>query len=484
VLAARERGSTVGKVVGLVAGGDVEAACDALQATGDHRSALLMAQLGGGGVPSRLVDQQLERWAEVGADRFIAPERIRLLSLVAGRPVQQGTNETVNTCAELDWERSLAAHLWYLNHPVASISDTLASFEAAWQGPQAYSARPEPAYSERTNGNWEEEGEGGTQPLDLKYHLIKLYSDRSHRLESVLAPTTHTADQLDYRTSWLVARVAASLGYKMSSPSNSDRLCSDFAGQLEHLGLWDWAVFVLLHIQAPSVRESSVMSVLERHVSLEDEEGREGWLLDNLGVPEVWMAKARAILARTRGKHTILAQQLIKAGDFNEAHKVIIAEIAPSAILSQNYQQLEAFLRCIAQTSTAEKIRGWESEGNIYLQFLDVDTAITNLRQNRDVQNLGYELERLKPVVNGLVRSVSNLPVHSSIQRLAQSEIAKKTANYLRAVYSFESSSGVPAATTARQLAESLSNLPLPEDYALQELRTLTRSYLAEIMDL
>ena len=35
----------------------------------------------------------------------------------------------------------------------------------------------------------------------------------------------------------------------MSSPSNSDRLCSDFAGQLEHLGLWDWAVFVLLHIQ-------------------------------------------------------------------------------------------------------------------------------------------------------------------------------------------------------------------------------------------
>jgi len=232
------------------------------------------------------------------------------------------------------------------------------------------------------------------------------------------------------------------------------------------------------------VRESSVMSVLERHVSLEDEEGREGWLLDNLGVPEVWMAKARAILARTRGKHTILAQQLIKAGDFNEAHKVIIAEIAPSAILSQNYQQLEAFLRCIAQTSTAEKIRGWESEGNIYLQFLDVDTAITNLRQNRDVQNLGYELERLKPVVNGLVRSVSNLPVHSSIQRLAQSEIAKKTANYLRAVYSFESSSGVPAATTARQLAESLSNLPLPEDYALQELRTLTRSYLAEIMDL
>ena len=40
----------------------------------------------------------------------------------------------------------------------------------------------------------------------------------------------------------------------------------------------------------------------------------------------------------------------------------------------------------------------------------------------------------------------------------------------MRAVYSFESSKGDGAASTARQLAESLSTLPLPEDYALQVL--------------
>ena len=33
----------------------------------------------------------------------------------------------------------------------------------------------------------------------------------------------------------------------------------------------------------------------------------------------------------------------------------------------------------------------------------------------------------------------------------------------------------------ARQMAELLSSLPLPEDYALQELRSLTRSYMMEI---
>ena len=38
----------------------------------------------------------------------------------------------------------------------------------------------------------------------------------------------------------------------------------------------------------------------------------------------------------------------------------------------------------------------------------------------------------------------------------------------MRAVYSFESGTGQNASVTARQLAESLSTLPLPEDYALQ----------------
>ena len=37
-----------------------------------------------------------------------------------------------------------------------------------------------------------------------------------------------------------------------------------------------------------------------------------------------------------------------------------------------------------------------------------------------------YELERLKPLVTNLCRTISNLPVNNTKQRLAQSEIAKK----------------------------------------------------------
>jgi nuclear pore complex protein Nup98-Nup96 len=200
-------------------------------------------------------------------------------------------------------------------------------------------------------------------------------------------------------------------------------------------------------------------------------------------VPVTWVARARAVLARTQGKYKELTQQLIKACDWNEAHKVVVSEIAPSALLSQDYTKLEEFLNSLAEAASLQKIAGWESEGRVYLEFIRADTAVNILRQTRDIENLGYELERLKPIVTGLCRTIANLPVNNSKQRLSQSEIAKKVAHFMRAVYSFESSRGEGAAATARQLAESLSTLPLPEDYALQELRTLTRSYLAEIMD-
>ena len=88
IVSAREKKNYLGRVRALLTGARVEDACDALQSKGDHRSALLVAQMGGGGVSSKLVQQQIDRWAEVKADRYIAAERIELMSLVAGQPIQ------------------------------------------------------------------------------------------------------------------------------------------------------------------------------------------------------------------------------------------------------------------------------------------------------------------------------------------------------------------------------------------------------------
>ena len=67
----------VGGVLANLSGGRVSQACK----TVDHRPALLVAPLGGGGQVSRMVQQQLDRQTEFKADNNINQERIMLLSL-------------------------------------------------------------------------------------------------------------------------------------------------------------------------------------------------------------------------------------------------------------------------------------------------------------------------------------------------------------------------------------------------------------------
>ena len=69
---------------------------------------------------------------------------------------------------------------------------------------------------------------------------------------------------------------------------------------------------------------------------------------------------------------------------------------------------------------------------------------------------------------------MASLEVETAKERLCQSEIAKKVAHLMRAALSLESADST-GATAARELAQLTSQLPMPEDYALQELRTLTR---------
>ena len=47
---------------------------------------------------------------------------------------------------------------------------------------------------------------------------------RSHALEAVLNPATHTADPLDHRTSWLLGRVLGALGYSHLAPERREQV--------------------------------------------------------------------------------------------------------------------------------------------------------------------------------------------------------------------------------------------------------------------
>jgi len=467
--------NTVGSVLANLSGGRISQACKVLQSNGNHRTALLVSQAGGGSDVSRMVQQQLERWTEVQADSNIAKERMRLFSLVADTPVWSSTSGPINTCEDQNWPQAFANHLWYLTHPLSSIGDALHQFELAWKGtgPHGpYCCPPAPNYlADKTVIGQQ------LASSDLRYQLLRLYCDRSTAMEKILDPSSHTGDVLDSRLGWFVLRVLEILGYKHMADHAKDRLHRDTASQAERSGLWHWAIFILQHIEDAGRRKESIESILNRNISQCDEE-KETFLVEELGIPIQWIARARATLARIEGRQRDRVENLLIAERWLEAHQVLVKEIAPDCIISQEYDYLNSLLSQLAPSHISDNITGWCTQGLVFHQFILIENLVSSVLKAQDEETLQYELEQLRPNVSTLCRAVGKLPVETPKERLAQSEIAKKVAHLMRAVHTMV---GGTSANTARQLAEHLSTLPLPEDYALQELRSLTRSYMMEI---
>lgn len=202
-----------------------------------------------------------------------------------------------------------------------------------------YSAKPpHPPYNE------EYTVEGGKPIEDLRYHLLKLYSKRSHPLESLLNPATHTSDPMDFRLSWLLLQVLQTIGYKHCSELATAQLHTSFASQLENYGLWQWSIFVLMHISNQAQRDLAIQNILYKYVQLSDEHDdeddddeyveKELFIFDELGIPQRWICWAKAVRAGAQNKYHLQADYLLQAEQWSLAHDVIMMEIAPDAIIN------------------------------------------------------------------------------------------------------------------------------------------------------
>lgn len=175
----------------------VSDACELAFNNDDANLSLLFAQLSSGPTVRQFVERQLASWQDVGADSLIANERLKMYMLVAGVSMLNSVDDgLVNVFEGLDWLKALAVHLWYICSPTSSITDALFAYENLFQIQE--DLKPIPNY---TN---EYQAESNRPLFDVRYHILKLFSERSHPMEGLLNPATHTADPMDFRLSWLL----------------------------------------------------------------------------------------------------------------------------------------------------------------------------------------------------------------------------------------------------------------------------------------
>ncbi|XP_044227526.1 nuclear pore complex protein Nup98-Nup96 isoform X2 [Thunnus albacares] len=480
-------------IFSYLTGNRISEACRLAQKEGDHRLSLLLSQAMGSQYSRDLLALQLADWNRMQSDSYLPEERLRIFTLLAGKPVWQSSDSVVNVCSELDWKRCVAVHLWFMLPPTASVADALTKYEVAFQGScegGRYACAPLPPYLEAEQPDMdeeeeeEEEEESKRQLYDLCFHLLKLYSDRHYRLEQLLDPLTVTWERLDYRLSWHLWGVLQALHYSHLSVSGQGLLHASYAAQLESAGLWHLAVFILLHIPDHTQRERAVRELLTLHCPLQETDEsvrRERFLTERLLIPERWIHEAKATRARRDGDRHQEALHLYRAGYWNQCHRLLIQHLASDCIINDNHDYLLEFLEGLAVPEHSTTIQDWDTAGRVYLDYIRVIKTLKDIEQ---MENAGYELERLYTDVTSLCSRIELLPCSTARDRLAQSEMAKRVANILRVVLKLQQGDAASDSHNMplNQLAQNITRLPMPEDYTLEELRGLTQSYLRQLI--
>ncbi|XP_036147663.1 nuclear pore complex protein Nup98-Nup96 isoform X2 [Monomorium pharaonis] len=469
-------------ILSLLSAYKLEDACQEARKAGDHCLALLMAQLRSGATVKKLIKQQLALWQETDVDENLTIDRLKLFMLVAGEPLISSKHGTINVCEYLDWKRAFAIHLWYLSSPTCSITDALDLYEASFNTTeaQAYAAVPEPEYRQN---DYDAELSNGKRIHDLCFHLLKLYCTGNHDLGELLNPLTYTANPLDYRLSWLMQQTLVALGYTHLSDHVAALTHTNFATQLEAHGLWHWAIFVVLHLRDSSRRRTAVQDLLLRHIEIDNTPEyvkREQFLKEELGISSIWIHQAKAIKSSINKRYGEAAWYYIQAEQWTQAHEIIIEHLAADAVINENYEYLKSLLSSLVAAECSGTISGWSHQGQLLWEYMEITSEIQDLLKSApDYCGLTYQLEALKPRLTAVCQKIDQFPCLTAKHRLCQAEIAKRTLHLARNMLLLQENE---QRSITKLLVRLISQLPLPEDYAQQELRPIVNMRVAEIM--
>ncbi|PWN44900.1 hypothetical protein IE81DRAFT_320871 [Ceraceosorus guamensis] len=465
-------------------GYQIERACLAAIEAGDVRLATLVAQASGGDEETRAdVNDQLTVWRQQAALAHISNDHRRVYELLAGNVTlsegidaaqQRRANDPVDRAddtqipAGLDWKRAFGLHLWYDTAHSDPLRSAVERYEAAVGG-RGDTAPPLPPYlqsSQKASLQLRSMMQKSDYARDALFQLIKLFANSDFQLEDALRPRGFGAALADYRLPWhlyqLLARVLRirdfddrlDLGIEVEEEgtqghsSRADSLTSSYAFQLESLGLWTWAAFVLLHLEIEAGREAAIKALLARNVLKITNEGseEEDFLLSHLSIPEAWLHEARAHEACYRNDRFAQYESLLAARDYASAHRVVVRYLAPEAIIRND---LHVLVKLFASFTDAhpngglDDLPGWKLGGRVYLDYAACIRQIPHLvgLNNQDrlpppekatLARLVSRLAELLELVPGLFQDVES----SLTQKVAKCEMLASLHNLARATQS------------------------------------------------
>ncbi|KAJ3485579.1 hypothetical protein NLG97_g6784 [Lecanicillium saksenae] len=420
------------KAVACIAGHRITEACKYLLEGQNFRIGTLVSLIGTSDSARKEMKEQLKSWQD---SKMLSefPEAIRTIcEVLSGNvcvceglkdvPVEDRMDSfVISKKFGLDWRQAFGMRLWYALNKDDDARAAVQKFQDDIN--QDKEDLPMPWYMEQgVKPIWNDSDQGRRQ--DLLWGLLQLYADPAADLEAILRPENSQLSPLDIRLCWQLGQALLSTGkvsYGDRDVTKADAATVAYAAQLTSAGEWLEAIFVLLHIRDSGARKQALQGHLCRHAGLIGAENGPNFttLTEKLLIPASWIWEALALYMRSVKKDASgEVQCLLRADSYEEAHRVLVNQVAPRAIVERNYAGLSDLISQFQ--GRQDSIAQWALGGEIYGYFL---TLMQHRRKNESIPST--LLERLLVGLNAMSESGSDKEI---LRYAAVSDMADETA--------------------------------------------------------
>jgi hypothetical protein len=382
----------------------------------DYRFAALVSQAASNNALfKKSIETQVVQWKNMKSLQAINKYRQYVYHVLSGE-IEGGANE-------VDWKRGLALYFWY-GRDVSMKYDKMDNLQLALRlyedAFQKKNARP-PIPNYLLNSINDGQNNGPEAPVyDTSYHLLQLFCHpANYPIRTVLQPKSYDEHPLNYHLSWHLHKILRAIMkdnvMDVQGPEQWNLLdyeiSMNYACQLESVGHWEWALYVLLNINSPfenlketfiqlvpqtsdsnarqhshyppnigstALVEEAFKEILSRHVPdfIEHPEKRL-FLSKELLIPETWIKAAEATYQHYKKNYEAELNLLLESEQWEAAHSVLMKHLLYELLLHENSQELTRILDalCLHQTQLQE----WPSKGGLFLDYLKLVTKCTLL---------------------------------------------------------------------------------------------------------
>lgn len=387
------------RAIAHLSANSVVEACDELIRGQDYRLAILMAQVGSDRIIREDIATQIKQWRDLNVlSEFTEPIRA-LYGLLAGDTcVCEGKKGPLEDRAktfvisehfQLDWKRAFGLRLWYAILPEEPIEDAVKKYADDLETHERRKPLPsfleEPTASRWKDSNADQREEptsswwkdpNADQCEDILWGLLKLYAASQGSLPtppiaSIVSPHNTAGNPYDCRLSFQLHHALAPRFPLAADHAKGDQLVLSFSDQLDVAGEWLWAIFILLHLSSCEQRQSCIQSILALNASeiVDADAPAFQTLITEFKIPESWIWEGKALYARSVAQNYVHEVEfLLRAQNWDEAHKTLCRVVAPRAIIERDYDLLKGLLDAFGDGS--DYVGDWDLGGGVYEDFV------------------------------------------------------------------------------------------------------------------